>query len=106
MIKYLAIGAVCAVIILFLCLIGMLVLYTHSAPAENAAQKHEWYYSFAERPTDWLLALFSGLLVIATAALFISSERAVNVAGRSAEAASTSATHGTKGSYSRQSALD
>lgn len=58
---------------------------------DERKKKREWYYTFIDRPTDWLLVLFNGLLVAATIALFISGERNVDAARRSAAAANRSA---------------
>jgi hypothetical protein len=58
---------------------------------QKRQQKREWYYDFAERPTEWLLVLFNGLLVLATVTLFISGERSVTAARKSANAAQQSA---------------
>jgi hypothetical protein len=121
MLKALAIIAIVAAIALFAALIGMLALYSsdqsepydqeqpataESANSQNSGaasnkttsdrgnkreQKKAWYYSFAERPTDWLLVLFNGLLVLATVALFVSGERSVEVARDTAKAAQQSA---------------
>jgi hypothetical protein len=58
---------------------------------QEASNKRQWYYSFVDRPTDWLLVLFNGLLVLATVALFVSGERSVDAARKSAEAAQKAA---------------
>jgi hypothetical protein len=119
MLKLLAIAAICSAVVLFASLVGMLALYSsqHSEPYDqeqpsesespqsqdrnpaanptannsNKESHQEWYYGFVDRPTDWLLVLFNGLLVLATIALFISGERAVGVARISASAAKESA---------------
>ena len=121
MLKYLAIAASGSAIVLFASLVGMLVFYSSKQPEpynrnqpsttehrdsknsgagtnetarnrnDESSQKSEWYYSFVERPTDWLLVLFNGLLVLATVALFVSGERNVEVARESANAAQQSA---------------
>jgi hypothetical protein len=36
------------------------------AVSMKSNQENKWYYGFVERPTDWLLVLFTGLLVFAT----------------------------------------
>jgi hypothetical protein len=58
---------------------------------EKRDDKRQWYDTFRERPTDWLLVLFNGLLVAATIALFISGEKSANAAKTAAEAAKLSA---------------
>jgi hypothetical protein len=58
---------------------------------EKREDKKQWYDTFREHPTDWLLVLFNGLLVCATIALFISGEKVAESAKTSAEAANKSA---------------
>jgi hypothetical protein len=58
---------------------------------EKREDKKRWYDTFRERPTDWLLVLFNGLLVCATIALFISGEKVADSAKTSAVAAKDSA---------------
>jgi hypothetical protein len=59
--------------------------------SEKRDDKRQWYDTFRKRPTDWLLVLFNGLLVVATIALFISGEKSANAAKTAAEAAKLSA---------------
>jgi hypothetical protein len=54
---------------------------------QKREEKKQWYETFRERPTDWLLVLFNGLLVCATIALFISGEKVADSAKKSAEVA-------------------
>jgi hypothetical protein len=51
----------------------------------------KWYDTFRDHPTDWLLVLFNGLLVLATIALFISGEKSADAAKEAAGAAKKSA---------------
>src|SRR5215470_2095214 len=46
-----------------------------------------WYDTFTDHPTDWLLVLFNGLLVVATVLLFLSTRKSVRVAERALLAA-------------------
>lgn len=62
-----------------------------SQHAAEGKKKAEWYRIFTNHLTDWLLVLFNGLLVAATIALFVSGERNVEVARKSANAAKDSA---------------
>jgi hypothetical protein len=120
MLKAFVIVALIAAFVLFASMVGMIVYSSEeaarddqkqptvaehsnsengSAPAnENANQhateskkKREWYYIFTDHTTDWLLVLFNGLLVAATIALFVSGERNVDVARKSAIAAQKAA---------------
>lgn len=120
MLKPLVITALVAAFVLFAAMVGMIVFSSeqtesddntkpaiaeHSdskdanavidkaAPnhANEAKKKREWYYTFIDHPTDWLLVLFNGLLVLATVALFVSGEKNIEVARRSANAAKESA---------------
>jgi hypothetical protein len=56
-------------------------------------EKANWYNTFRERPTDWLLVLFNGLLVASTIALFISAEKSADAAKASAEATQSAVQH-------------
>lgn len=40
----------------------------------KGTKKHQWYDTFFEHPTEWLLALFNGLLVFYTARLWFSTK--------------------------------
>jgi hypothetical protein len=121
MLKVLAIVSICAAVVLFVALASMLVLYsseqtsphnnnqpptaeknygqnsgmqTSKAPKtgdQKSDNKQKWYYSFVNHPTDWLLVLFNGLLVLATISLFVSGEKSADAAKEAAKAAKQSA---------------
>jgi hypothetical protein len=120
MLKIFVITALCAAFVLFASLVGMIVLSSENTNSDNQQEpavseqshsengatrtnqgaerdtkerknKREWYHTFIDRPTEWLLVLFNGLLVVATIALFISGENSVDAARRSADAAKRSA---------------
>lgn len=52
----------------------------------NREKKGDWYSAFREHPTDWLLVLFNGLLVVSTVALFLSAEKSAEAAKEAAKA--------------------
>ncbi len=121
MLKIFVITALIAAFVLFSALVGMIAFSSQQTEGDDNAQpsvtergnshdgnsavdktasdrsketkkKRDWYYTFIERPTDWLLVLFNGFLVLATIALFVSGERNVEAANRAARAAGDSAT--------------
>jgi len=56
----------------------------------KSSEKRRWYQTIRERPTDWLLVLFSGLLVACTVGLYRSTEKAADAARVSAAVANKS----------------
>jgi hypothetical protein len=120
MLKFFVIMALVAAFVLFAALVGMIAFSSEQSEADNhtkpaaaeysgsensksmtdkaaaddnkqTEKKRDWYYTFIDRPTDWLLVLFNGLLVLSTIALFVSGERNVEVARKSSLAAQRSA---------------
>jgi len=59
--------------------------------ALSARNGRAWYETFLERPTDWLLVLFNGLLALFTVRLFYVATASNSVALKAANAAELSA---------------